>query len=314
MESRWHLELGAALVLALSSSSLVRAEEAAPRVERFAFHSALLDRDTPYLVALPGSPSAATTPSASASASASASKTSSKSSRPATQLWPVVYLLHGLDGHATNWFDKTDVEQAAARLGLVVVTPEGGNGWYTDTTGPQGEAWESALLEEVVPDVEKRFPMRTDRSGKAIAGLSMGGYGAIKIGLRFPERFALAASISGAVAAPHLLERPETPSWGLLRDSIARTFGDPEIARRNDPFRLLKDASDEQVAALPFLYLDCGTEDALFAQNRELSELLLARKVRHEFRERPGRHDWKYWGEQVEDVLRLAARTLSEAR
>lgn len=275
--------LACGLAAALAPSAAAQPPAGAVRVEVVALESRLLSRPIPYRVALP--PAAA----------------------PGARV-PVVYLLHGLDGASSNWFDRTDVEEVAAGLGLAVVTPEGGAGWYTDSADAP---WERALLEEVLPDVERRFPVAAERAGRAIAGLSMGGYGALKIAWRHPERFALAASTSGLVAAPTHNARPDASSWPLLRDTLARTFADAETARANDLFRLL---AAPPPAAPPFLYFDCGLDDPFLAQNRELAALLVLHKIPHEFRQRPGRHGWDYWREQADEILRLAAKRLAAPR
>lgn len=159
----------------------------------------------------------------------------------------------------------------------------------------------------MLPDVERRFPVANDRAGRAIAGLSMGGYGALKIAVRHPGRFAVAASISGVVAAPSHNARADGSRWALLRESLDRAFPDPITARANDLFALLREPGGVE---RPFLYFDCGLDDPFLAQNRELAALLVEAKVPHEFRQRPGTHGWDYWREQVGEVLRLAARRL----
>jgi S-formylglutathione hydrolase FrmB len=92
----------------------------------------------------------------------------------------------------------------AAQYRLIVVTPEGNNGWYTDSASTATDKYESYLLKELIPDVEKRFRTIESRYGRGIAGLSMGGYGALKFGLKSPATFAFAGSLSGAVAVPEL--------------------------------------------------------------------------------------------------------------
>lgn len=271
--------LTCALCATLATAAVAREAAASVRVESVALESRLLSRPIPYRVALP------------------------PATAPGARL-PVLYLLHGLDGDSSNWFEKTRVEETAAALGLAVVTPEGGLGWYTDSPGAP---WERALLEEVLPDVERRFPVAAERAGRAIAGLSMGGYGALKIAWRHPDRFALAASISGLVAAPTHNARPDASTWRLLRETIARTFADAETARANDLFRLVREPA---LGERPFLYFDCGLDDPFLAQNRELAALLVLLKIPHEFRQRPGHHGWDYWSEQVDEILRLAAKRL----
>ena len=109
-----------------------------------------------------------------------------------TTRYPVLYLLHGLTGHYTDWVAKTNVANYAAHLPLIIVMPEGNNGWYTDSASVPTDKYESYILQELIPDVQRRYHTIEDRSGRAIAGLSMGGYGAIKFGLKSPGMFIFA--------------------------------------------------------------------------------------------------------------------------
>ena len=100
--------------------------------------------------------------------------------------YPVLYLLHGLGGHYTDWTARTNVADYAAQYRLIVVTPEGNDGWYIDSAAVASDKYESYVLNELIPDVESRYRAIQSRYGRAIAGLSMGGYGAIKFGLKSP--------------------------------------------------------------------------------------------------------------------------------
>jgi len=120
--------------------------------------------------------------------------------------YPVLYLLHGFGGHYSDWVTRTNVADYAAQYRLIVVTPEGNNGWYTDSASTATDKYEGYILKELIPDVEKRFRTIESRYGRGIAGLSMGGYGALKFGLKSPGTFAFAGSISGAVAVPSWTE------------------------------------------------------------------------------------------------------------
>jgi putative tributyrin esterase len=228
--------------------------------------------------------------------------------------FPVLYLLHGLYGSHADWLSKTRLATYAAEHRLIVVTPEGGNGWYTDSATVELDRYESYIIRELIPEVERRFSAERSRGGRAVAGLSMGGYGALKFGIKYPDMFALAASMSGAVGAASWQSEDELPG-GLFRASVVRTFGPPGGATKaeNDLFRLVAGLGPEEAARLPFLYLDCGTEDGLrlLPQNRALADLLVARKVAHEYRQLPGDHNWAYWDRQVREVLRLASARLS---
>jgi putative tributyrin esterase len=225
--------------------------------------------------------------------------------------FPVVYLLHGVSGHSTNWLEKTKIALYAKHYDLFIVMVEGGDGWYTDSATVPSDKYESYILRELIPDVEKRFRVSTQREGRAIAGLSMGGYGAIKFGLKHPEMFAMAASMSGAFGAASWTEK-ELKDQGVIRDSVLQTFGSPESPTRatNDIAKLAREAAAKKITPIPYLYLDCGTEDFLFSESRELARLLVELKIPHEYRQLPGSHSWTYWDAQVQEILKLAAKRL----
>jgi len=222
--------------------------------------------------------------------------------------YPVVYLLHGVTGESANWLQRTGVAQYAMQHDLLIVMVEGANGWYTDSATKPADKYESYILRELIPDVEKRFRVSAQREGRAIAGLSMGGYGAIKFGLKHPEMFALAASMSGAFGAASLTEK-ELRDPGFIRDSVLQTFGPAGSPTRaaNDVFKLAREVPAKQIPMLPFFYIDCGTEDFLFTQSRELASLLVELKIPHEYRELPGNHSWPYWDAQLQEILKIAA-------
>ena len=225
--------------------------------------------------------------------------------------FPVLYLLHGLTGHSNDWLEKTRVAGYATHYDLFIVMVEGGNGWYTDSATVPADKYESYVLSELIPDVEKRFRVSTQREGRAIAGLSMGGYGAMKFGLKHPEMFAMAASMSGAFGAASWTEK-DLKDPGVIRDSLLQTFGAPDSPTRaaNDVFKLAREVSAKKIAPLPYFYFDCGTEDFLFSNNRDFVNLFVELKIPHEYRQLPGTHAWPYWDAQVQEILRLAAERL----
>jgi len=226
--------------------------------------------------------------------------------------FPVLYLLHGVTGNSSNWIERTRLALYATRYDLFIVMVEGGNGWYTDSATVPADKFESYLLKELIPEVEKRFRVSQDRSGRAIAGLSMGGYGAIKFGLKNPEMFTLAASMSGAFGAASWTEK-EVRNPGPILDSILKTYGAPGSPTRtaNDIFKLVRDLPQERISTLPYFYLDCGTEDFLFPVNRDFATLLVERRIPHEYRHLPGDHNWQYWDRQIEEILKLTAQRLA---
>ncbi len=220
---------------------------------------------------------------------------------------PVIYLLHGLSGHFNNWTDLTKLQAYASRYGFVIVTPEGENGWYTDSVSKQTDKYESYIVKELIPEIEKTYGTGTSREYRGIAGLSMGGYGAIKFGLKYPDMFSLAGSFSGALGAASITEK-EIP--GAIGKSIESIFGPTgsDVRKSNDIFDMVRTATAEKIKNFPSLYLDCGTEDFLFQNNRDFIDLLLEKRVPHEFRQLPGSHNWKYWDAQVVEFLEIANR------
>jgi len=258
------------------------------RYETVCFESKLVGRALPYSVVLP----------------ASYNRRESRATR-----YPVLYLLHGLTGHYDDWVTKTKLTGYAARYDLIIVTPEGNNGWYTDSATTPSDKYDSYIIQELIPDVERRYRALSTREGRAVAGLSMGGYGALKFGVKYPELFVFAGSMSGAVGAASWRAEADLPR-GLVGESLRQTFGpaDGPTKAQNDLFKLVAEMPAERISALPFLYLDCGTEDSLrlLPTNLALASLLVECKIPHEYRQLPGDHNWAYWDKQVQEVLRLA--------
>ncbi len=281
------------LVAAAAAQGQARAQKPTT-VETVRFESQLVGRVLPYSVVLPPG----------------YGERASRATR-----YPVLYLLHGLTGHYTDWLSRTKLADYAAQYRVIVVTPEGNNGWYTDSATVAADKYESYVVTELIPDVARRYRTVETRAARAVAGLSMGGYGALKFGVKYPQTFALAASLSGAVAVASWRDESDLRFGPAIKKSILDTFGPAAGAtkRANDLFRLVRELPDGRAAALPFLYLDCGTEDPLelLEPNRALADLFVERKIPHEYRQLPGKHDWDYWDQQVQEVLRLAARRLS---
>ncbi len=219
----------------------------------------------------------------------------------------VLYLLHGLTGHYTNWTDKTKLNDYAAKHQFIIVTPEGDNGWYSDSVSTPNDKYESYIIQELIPEIDKNYRTLADREHRIIAGLSMGGYGGLKFGLKYPDKFTLVGSFSGALGAPDWTEK----TAGSIAKSMDVVFGldmAGDGRKSNDIFRLIREITPEKVQALPFIYQSCGTEDFLIANNRDFLKLLNDKKIPHAFREHPGIHDWVFWDDQVREFLDLAER------
>ena len=205
-----------------------------------------------------------------------------------TRRYPVLYLLHGYGGAYTNWTDRTHVTAAAGGRPLLIVTPDGTNSWYVN--GATGEAWETYLTRDLIAEIDRQFRTVATRDGRVIAGLSMGGYGALKAALRHPELYAAAASFSGALD----ITRPHDAFNGERKPDVMAVFGPigSETRAANDVYAL---ASAAAPATTPYLWLAEGTDDPWLDVNREMARVLKTRGLRYEYHERPGTHDWTFW-------------------
>jgi S-formylglutathione hydrolase FrmB len=209
---------------------------------------------------------------------------------------PVLYLLHGLSDDDTIWLRRTSIERYVAPLGLAVVMPQVHRSFYTDEH--YGGAYWTFLSEELPRLVHDWFRTSDRREDTFVAGLSMGGYGALKWALRQPDRFAAAAALSGAVDVTGLRTQRVRPEDPRLFD---RVFGDDGPAGTPEDLRWLLQRAD--AATVPALYVCCGTEDALIDDNRAFVDEANAASIPVTSDFGPGQHDWAYWDATIQDVL-----------
>lgn len=219
----------------------------------------------------------------------------------ARRSYPVLYLLHGLYGDYTNWDTLTRLENYTRTLPLIVVMPDAGNSWYVNSATVPADKFEDFLTADVIPAIGHKFRVLAGRNDRALAGLSMGGYGALKYGLKHPDLFSLVGSFSGALNAPLDLAQRE-PKFAPYLDAA---YGPANSATRtaNDVFRL---AAAADPSSAPYLYLDCGTSDPWFIPtNRAFVALLRDHNFAYEYHETPGAHDWQYWDRRLPVFLQL---------
>ena len=210
--------------------------------------------------------------------------------------FPVLYLLHGLSGDHTIWLRRTRIERYVAELGIIVVMPDGGRSFYTDAI--EGYAYGKAVGEELVARVDRTFPTQANRDGRVVAGLSMGGYGAVRLALAYPQTFRAAHSLSGALAFGSHLFTPDDDDFGR---EFRRVIGMSPGGSEHDLFTLATKCHAE--GTLPDLRFDCGTEDFLLPGNRAFAQHLVEQKIPHQYEEFPGDHTWDYWDEHIQDAL-----------
>jgi putative tributyrin esterase len=216
--------------------------------------------------------------------------------------WPVMFLLHGLSDDYSKWMRYTSIERYVEGTPLVVVMPDGGRGFYCDAV--EGFLYATAIGTELPRVIKSYFPVSDEW---CVAGLSMGGYGAVRVALDHPELFRSATSLSGALAFGHYERaRDDVVSESMMAE-FGRIVGPNPRGGPNDLFAKFAALAPER---RPALRIDCGTEDFLLDQNRLFHAFLDEQGFAHEYLERPGSHEWSYWDEHIQSALEFHLRQL----
>ena len=293
-------------------------------LETIEFHSASVDRTTKYNILLP------------------------RDYEQSTDRYPVLYLLHGLTQNYTAW----GLSNGAPFYGglyddLIIVMPDVGNSWYTNyeqSADGQTNNWADHIVRDVVNHVDWNYRTIARREGRAINGLSMGGYGAITLGLRNPDMFISIGSTSGALEfgrqaaarvrgeMPSPTRRQRTPEEQAAFDARRRRpnpligldgfssqierspSGERHVTAEHadafDPFHLIEQVPVQQ---LPHIYLDCGTEDRLIAGAKELAGILLEKGVPFDYMQMGGAHNAAYWIQSVGHIVSVQYEVMQRA-
>lgn len=266
--------------------------------------------------------------------------------------YPAIYMLHGLGGNETDWTAGGGLAEVADAIHLqaIVVMPDGDSGFYADRVTPADPAacaahpnpfgdpepaatycvatprYETYVVRDLIAHVDATYRTIAERRGRGIGGLSMGGFGALALSMRHRDLFAAVVSHSGVDSLLYAGPFPYQPGkvqllddatqWGTrlepLGGFVRGIFG-PDLAtwKAHDPATLAQALSDGDLA----IYLDCGTEDGFGLNNHAayLDEVLTARGVKHEFFLGPGRHDFRFWHDRLDDSLGFFARALAPA-
>jgi S-formylglutathione hydrolase FrmB len=224
-----------------------------------------------------------------------------------TLRYPVLYLLHGHGGDLYDWVNLGHIQQQADALiahgdipPALIVMPAAGSTWYVD----RKEKMETAVIRDLVGDAERNFRALGVRDGRLVAGLSMGGYGALRFALKYPDMFAAAALLSPAIYDP---EPPEASGARKAGVFGAPDF-DPQVWKSLN-YPALWDAFLAKKIAVP-LYIDSGDDDSLFieAEAARLYSLLRKNGQPAELRIVDGGHDWRVWESTIGDALRYIFR------
>lgn len=242
--------------------------------------------------------------------------------------YPVLYLLHGLLQNYTVW-PMLGAAHYMNRYDLIIVMPDAGNSWYinwSENDGGEINNWEDFIIYDLIHSVDQIYKTIPSREGRAINGLSMGGYGAIMMGLRHPSMFSSIGSHSGALGyarnSRFKLEAGEPPQKNVAPAPVAEdvdanvseliripdftyqherypngiAFMTPEDCNQYDPFDLI---TRIPARALPHIYLDCGLQDGLLGVTQEFAAVLLGNNIPFSFSQTPGEHRPSYWSREL---------------
>lgn len=261
--------------------------------------------------------------------------------------YPVLYLLHGYMQNYTIWGRNLGAAFYARNLGdLILVLPDGGNTWFVNyavSDDGQNNNWEDYLVGDLIQHVDSSYRTIASREGRAIAGLSMGGYAAFTLALRHPEMFISMGSTSGALSHARTSaealrqgidlrprQRPEQmeaqiaqadefisqiidiPGFSTQQERTpgGLQFATPEQAASYDPFEILYTVPKNQ---LPHIYLDAGTEDSLISEAREFIQILLLNDVPFDFMQERGRHNAEYWRRSIGHMMTIQYEVMQRA-
>jgi S-formylglutathione hydrolase FrmB len=223
-----------------------------------------------------------------------------------TRRYPTLYLLHGYGQGGGSWSYMTNLSGYAARHKLIIVMPDASNSWYVNAAADPKAHFEDYIVKDIIGYVDSHYRTVPLPRARAVAGLSMGGYGAAFLGLKHYRLFTAMGTFSGALTAAHdLPTEHDTDEVRKFQQEILPVFGAPGSPERQDrdPLALVEKIPP---AEMPMIYVACGGQDGLLRENREFVRLLAEKKIPYEYREiSPRSHSWDFWDDQVSIFLDL---------
>jgi S-formylglutathione hydrolase FrmB len=229
--------------------------------------------------------------------------------------YPVVYLLHGLSGDNTQWIQWGEIDRYADKAiaegtipPMIIIMPNGNRGWYMNSFDGKVK-YEDFFIKEFIPAVEKVYRVKSEKTYRGIAGLSMGGYGTLMYALKYPDLFAAAAPLSAGVYDDREIEEMPDSEWKKVFGQVLDTTlkGKERLNKawyENSILQLVKAKQADDLAKVRY-WIDCGDDDFLTSGNCLLHLSLTEKKVPHEFRMRDGAHNWTYWRTGITDALKF---------
>ena len=228
--------------------------------------------------------------------------------------YPVLYLLHGYGDDETGWTQFGEAQMIADKLQgevapMIIVMPDAGVSWYINSYDGKVK-YEDFFIKEFIPYVDANYRTRPTKQYRAVAGLSMGGYGTLIMATKHPELFSSAAPLSSGVFTDEEIINGDAHMWN---DVMGNLYGKKDLTgkdrltdhyNKNSILKIIETANADELKKVRF-YIDCGDKDFLIKGNMALHAALIDKKIPHEFRVREGVHNWTYWRTALPEVLKF---------
>ena len=232
--------------------------------------------------------------------------------------YPVLYLLHGWTDDETSWIQMGNMKDIADKafhdgksVPMIIVMPDAGETWYVNSYDKK-TCYEDMFVQELIPYIEKNYRARTQTEYRAIAGLSMGGYGSFLYTLHHPHLFSACAPLSAAVYTKEMVEKSQSIRRNTLFEKLYGKGILTEHWKDNNVIQLMQNLPTEQFPQTRY-YIDCGDEDRLLEGNYQVHILLTEKQIPHEFRVRDGGHCWTYWRTALPSVLEFVSKAFQRS-
>ena len=209
-----------------------------------------------------------------------------------TKQFPVLYLLHGHGGNYSSWIKRVPLlKEIADKYKMILVCPDGAfSSWYVDSPVDSTMQYETYVSKELTDFIDHHYNTIKSNNARAITGFSMGGFGAMFLALRHPDIFGACGSMSGALNLTYI----------KTRFDVSKRLGDTlKNANYYKDWSIISLLEKNPQIRMPMI-IDCGREDFIYGMSKEANEKMIALKIPHDYIERPGSHDWKYWSNAVQ--------------
>lgn len=232
------------------------------------------------------------------------------------RIYPVLYLLHGYSDDETGWTQFGEAHIIADKLiengevaPMIIVMPDAGVSWYINNYDNKVK-YEDFFVKEFIPHIDATYRTRKTKQYRAIAGLSMGGYGALILALKHPELFSSAGPLSSGVLTDDEIATASDDMWQTVMGEL---YGKKELKgkaritehyKNNSVLNIVATGDAEKLKSVRY-YIDCGDKDFLIKGNMALHGIMIDKKIPHEFRIREGSHNWTYWRTALPEVLKF---------